>query len=422
MPSKSSFFPLKQKLKSLKLPALSKSPALVKALLIVVGVLVLAAGVLGYQFYLGQLHQQNILQQHVSLNEEKIELETLLAQTNQELEVLKNQDQLRINQDLQTQIAQIESAYQDAVAQYERILQLQETSADTRELEELWAEVLSSLSKFQYDDASATIAELKTEIVALEQKLRQQAAAAAATQTPAVPVSNQAPGSGYSRQQVETSAGTFTVSLVAGDINSTRVIVDTASGGDCGNDCPALAVGEYVARNGGYAGINGSYFCPSTYPTCADKKNSFDFLVMNKDKVYFNSDQNVYSTNPAVIFGGSFIRFVGAASEWGRDTGIDSMLSNYPLLVSGGSIRYTGGGDASLGVKSNRSFVANKGNTVYIGVVHSATVAETAVVLQALGMENGLNLDSGGSTALWSGGYRVGPGRAVPNAIIFVNR
>ncbi len=75
-----------------------------------------------------------------------------------------------------------------------------------------------------------------------------------------------------------------------------------------------------------------------------------------------------------------------------------------------------------------RSFVANRGSIVYIGVVHSATVAEAAHVLAAMGMENALNLDNGGSTALWSGlpaqagGYKVGPGRNLPNAILFVSK
>ena len=143
---------------------------------------------------------------------------------------------------------------------------------------------------------------------------------------------------------------------------------------------------------------------------------------MNKDKVYFNSDNNVYSNNPAVIFGGGYIRFVSAASQWGRDTGIDSMISNYPLLVSGGNVVFGGDDDPKKGSKGNRSFVANKGNTVYIGVVRSATVAESARVMKALGMENALNLDNGGSTALWSGGYKVGPGRNLPNAILFVSK
>ena len=143
---------------------------------------------------------------------------------------------------------------------------------------------------------------------------------------------------------------------------------------------------------------------------------------MNKNKYYFNSGNNVYSTNPAVIFGSGYIRFVSAASQWGRDTGVDGVLSNYPLLVNGGNISFGGDDDPKKGSKGARSFVANKGNTVYIGVVSNATVAESARVMKALGMENALNLDNGGSTALWSGGYKVGPGRDLPNAILFVKR
>lgn len=240
------------------------------------------------------------------------------------------------------------------------------------------------------------------------------------TPTPQPVVNNAPPGAGFSKQSVSTEIGVYTVSLVAGDISSTRVIVDTASPGDCFDNCPALSLGDYVARNGAYAGINGSYFCPVDYASCAGKSNTFDTLLMNKDKVYFNSANNVYSTVPAVIFGQGYVRFVGASSEWGRDTGINSMIANQPLLLAGGNITFGGDGDPKKGSKAGRSFVATKANTVYIGVVHSATVAESAIVLKALGMENALNLDSGGSTALWSGGYKVGPGRAIPNAILFV--
>ena len=237
-----------------------------------------------------------------------------------------------------------------------------------------------------------------------------------------VPANNTPPGSGYSRQSVNSEKGTFTVGIIAADLGSTRVIVDTASSGDCSNDCPTLSLGEYVSRNGAYAGVNGSYFCPADYASCADKKNSFDTLLMNKDKIYFNSDNNVYSTLPAAIFGYGTIRFVGQSLEWGRDTSADSVLANYPMLVQGGNIAYAGSGDGKLTSKGSRSFVGNKGNTVYIGVVFSATVEESAYVMKALGIENALNLDDGGSTALWHGGYKVGPGRGLPNAILFVSR
>ena len=244
-----------------------------------------------------------------------------------------------------------------------------------------------------------------------------------------VSVNNAPPGSGYARQQVQTDAGNFLVSLVAADLGSTRVIVDTASESTCANDCPVLSLADYAARNNAFAGVNGAYFCPATYPQCAGKTNSFDTLLMNKNKVYFNSDNNVYSTVPAVIFGSGWIRFVERSLDWGRDTSIDSMIANRPLLVMGGQIKFTGEGEPKEIGRGSRGFVGNKGNTIYIGVVHSASVAEAAIVLQQLGLENALNLDDGGSTALWSGGlastqggYKVGPGRNLPNAILFVKR
>ena len=240
--------------------------------------------------------------------------------------------------------------------------------------------------------------------------------------SPPVPVNNTPPGSGYSVQSVKSDKGTFRVAIIAADMGSTRVIVDTASSGDCSNDCPVLSLGEYISRNGAYAGVNGSYFCPASYESCAGKTNSFDTLLMNKDKVYFNSDNNVFSTVPAVIFGYGAVRFVGQSLEWGRDTSPDSVIANYPMLVQGGNIAYSGSGDGKLTSKGSRSFVGSSGNTVYIGVVFSSTVEESAYTLHAMGLENALNLDDGGSTALWSGGYKVGPGRGLPNAILFVQR
>ena len=359
--------------------------------------------------------------QGILLASTQAELQTIedqLASTSATIEKLLSEDQRVRNDQLESTISAIQKTYAESTKLYEEILDLRGDKADTQKIEEKLANSISQLAAQNYSSASATLKTVAADIKALQQKL----AEAAVAPTPQAAVSNTAPSSGYSRQKVETDIGGFVVSLIAGDLSSTKVIVDTASGGDCGNDCPVLSLSDYVSRNGGYAGVNGSYFCPATYPSCAGKTNTFDLLVMNKDKVYFNSGNNVYSNNPAVIFGGGYIRFVGAASEWGRDTGIDGMLSNYPLLVSGNQVRFNGDGDPKKGSKGNRSFVANKGNTVYIGVVHGATVAEAAHALQTLGMDNALNLDSGGSTALWSGGYQVGPGRNIPNAIVFVRK
>jgi len=273
------------------------------------------------------------------------------------------------------------------------------------------------LTKEDYSLASTKLTDLQNGISSEEAKI------AATFIIPAsVPENNTPPGSGYNRQSVNTDAGTFLVSIISADLSSTRVIVDTASDSDCSDNCPVLPLATYISRNNAYAGVNGSYFCPASYPSCAGKTNTFDLLVMNYKKTYFNSDNNVYSNNPAVIFGDGYIRFVSAVSQWGRDTSPNGVLSNYPLLVQGGNITFGGDDDPKKGSKGARSFVANKSNTVYIGVVHNATVAESARVMQALGMENALNLDDGGSTALWSGGYKVGPGRDLPNVILFVRK
>lgn len=245
---------------------------------------------------------------------------------------------------------------------------------------------------------------------------------AAPTQPPAT-VNNNPPGSGFSSQRVHTDSGDFTVYLIAADLNSTKVIVDTASDSTCTGNCPVMSLGDYVGRNGAYAGINGAFFCPRDYASCAGKENSFDTLVMNKNKTYFNSDNNVYSTIPLAVFYSGGARFVGESQQWGRDTGVDGVIANYPMLVSGGNVVYTeNSSEPKFGQKGARGFVAVKGSTIYIGDVLGATMGDSAQVMKALGMGDALNLDEGGSTALWFGGYKLGPGRGIPNAVLFVKR
>lgn len=334
-----------------------------------------------------------------------------------QLNDLQQEDQYVKNKQLAFDIGAIESTYTNTVAAYEDLLNLKDVSRDTKKFDAVFADILSLLAKRDYKAAATKLTSLRADISTEQQKI-----AATFTIPANVPSSNAPPGSGYSRQTVNADIGMYLVDLIAADLGSTHVYVDTASGATCTNSCPVMSLGDYVARSGAYAGVNGSYFCPADYPSCAGKVNAFDTLLMNKNKAYFNSDNNVYSTVPAVIFGNGFVRFVGRSLEWGRDTGIDSMIANQPLLLSGGNIAFGGNGDPKMGSKGSRGFVGNRGNTVFIGVVHNVTVAESAHVLKALGMENALNLDSGGSVALWSGGYKVGPGRNIPNAILFVKK
>jgi hypothetical protein len=352
-----------------------------------------------------------------NLTQEKDENYEKLQNIADELDELKNQDQLKRNNALQDEIKNIETTYNQAVSAYENLLDLKDKTKDTKDLDTLFSKALSQLSDKNYSTASATIDELESEI-----KKETDEIASTFKIPESVPENNAPPGGGFSSQKVVTDTGTFLTYIIAGDLSSTKVIVDTASSSDCSNECPTLPLTTYVSRNGAYAGIHGAYACPAEYPSCAGKTNSFDLLIMNKDKHYFNSDNNVYSQNPAVVFGSGWIRFVRHASEWGRDTSVDGVVSNFPLLVFNNELTYSEPGDNKMSIKSSRGFVANKGSGVYVGVVFNATVADSAKVMKALGMENAMNLDGGGTTALWYGGYKAGPGRNLTNAILFLRK
>lgn len=347
----------------------------------------------------------------------KIKLDLTLKKVSSDLKSLKSQDQYVINKELEGKIKSVEITYSKSVTAYEKLLDFKNVSKKTEKFDSAFAGILTLLSKRNYSSAEANLIIFEKEIDAEKQKIL------ASFQIPAnVPESNTPPGSGYSSQVVKSDVGDFMVGIVAADLNSTRVIIDTGSDSDCKNDCPVMSLGEYVSRSGAFAGINGSYFCPADYPSCSDKKNSFDTLVMNKNKKYINSDNNVYSTVPAVIFSGNSARFVGQSLQWGRDTGVDAVLAMQPLLVSGGNISFNGDGEPKRGSKGHRSFVGASASTAYIGIVFNATVAEAAHVIRTMGIQNALNLDSGGSTALWSGGYKAGPGRNLPNVLLFVRK
>ena len=337
------------------------------------------------------------------LKNQVLDMIKTLSETQKELNILKNQDQLKINEQLKIDIKKTHDAYIQIIKPYEKIQDLKAQKQDVKDLEKTYAGILQYLSDLNYSSSSALLTQLNKDIDKKYSALAAAQTATAPSQT--VTASNIPPGSGYSFQAVKTANGTFNVAIIAADLNSTRVIIDTASDSDCSNNCPVLSLGDYVARSGAYAGINGPFFCPAEYPSCAGKTNSFDTLLMNKNKHYFNSDNNKYSTVPLVYFNGNTMGVRGQSLEWGRDTGVDSVVANFPLYISGGNNNFGGSSDPKINSVGTRTFVANKGNFAYIGIVYNASAAQTASVLKALGMENALGLDQGGSTALWFNGY-----------------
>jgi exopolysaccharide biosynthesis protein len=323
--------------------------------------------------------------------------------------------QVKSNQELMEKISQIKKTFISSIDVYQDLLDLKVEKINTAKADEKFAQALKFLSQENYASASALLVTLKADVAKLEP--------ANSVVIPAnVPQVNTPPNSGFQKQVVKTDSGEFLVDIISADLKTTKVIVDTASDKDCHNDCPVMALAEYANRSGAFAAINGPYFCPATYPACADKKNTFDTLLMNRQKTYFNSDNNVYSNVPAAIFSSSS-RFIAKSSEWGRDTSIDSVIAGQPLLVFNGQPMFAGDNDPKKSSKGNRAFIGATDSTVYIGVLHGVSVADAAQVLSKMGIKNAINLDSGGSLALWQNGkYLAGPGRNTPFGILLVKR
>lgn len=239
-----------------------------------------------------------------------------------------------------------------------------------------------------------------------------------------------APSISYERKTVATLRGNFsvdllTVNLANGDI---RAVTDTGNNSDCINDCVVKSLLSYVTSNSGVAGINGSYFCPASYAECAGKTNSFYWKVYNsRVRQMINANNGIKEDKPFLAFNeNNQARFFAQYKDLALSGFVPSAgISNEPLLVQSGQLVVTDNilDEKERTVKSNRGAVGLSGQTVYAAVVRSATVMDSAAVMQALGVENAVNLDGGGSSALvYEGVYKAGPGRDIPNAIIFVRK
>jgi hypothetical protein len=375
--------------------------------------------VLVISFYGIYQKQQALLRQNSGLNQQIASDSSTIANIQAEIDRLNNEDLRQTNNQVNQEISDLKTSFKSTVSAYEAMLNLEDSGSKITSEQTKFSSILSFLAKDDLPSAQKTLADLTTEINTEKTRLTSITTPVIPANIPAV---NNPPASGYQRQKVTVGSDSFLVDIISADLSTTKVIVDTASDGTCTNNCPVLPLASYVSRSGAYAGVNGSYFCPDTYPSCAGKTNSFDTLLMNKNKVYFNSDNNVYSSVLVAIFSGNSARFIGASSGWGRDTSVDAVIANRPLLILDGNNMFGNGGEAKEVIRSNRGFLGASGSTAYIGVVHNATVVESAKVLQSMGIKNALNLDSGGSTALWSGGYRVGPGRNLPNVVLFVKK
>lgn len=226
------------------------------------------------------------------------------------------------------------------------------------------------------------------------------------------------PGTGFSRVTVGTSRGNFTASIVTLD-GGAKMVTDSASDGNCDNDCPTKSLADFVSQNGGFAGINGTYFCPDTYPECAGKKNSFDFPVYNSRlNKWINEDKLFWNDRSVIYQDGTGMHMLRNANSFNGS--LTAGIVNYPGLLDGGNIIVSNDGQqAKVGSKGTKGGIGFGSGKIFLVIANNVDVVDFAEVFKAIGATHAINLDGGGSSALFHGGYKVGPGRALPNAIIF---
>ena len=167
--------------------------------------------------------------------------------------------------------------------------------------------------------------------------------------------------------------------------------------------------------------MNGSYFCPPDYSTCSGKVNSFDFALYDSNEGNWeHKDALSWFKTGLMTFNGHEPSFYKKSSDYGGG-GVTSGISNYPSLVKDGEIVVKDDELTSYqkDVKGPRGVIGVGGENLYLVIVNGATVKDAAYVVRALGAKHALNLDGGGSSAMYiNDKYIVGPGRSLPNAIV----
>lgn len=218
---------------------------------------------------------------------------------------------------------------------------------------------------------------------------------------------------------VVSGGGNYTVATYP--IGGVTVVTDSASDDDCSNNCSAKPLAQYVSENGGRGGINGTYFCPPDYGWCSNKVNTYDFPIWNNRKrKWMQADKLFWGGRGMMVFRGGSPQFFVDAGSSGAPGGITGGIVNYPSLLAGGNdVLNEGALSDNLKVtKGTRSAIGFGSGKIFLVVARNANMRDLVNIFKSLGATDALNLDGGGSSALYDGGYKAGPGRALPNALV----
>lgn len=370
---------------------------------------------------------QNTNLKNQNLNNQIQQLESQLTHQNLgNVEIIKELTSLQ-NSASHEAFRTVEETIDTYLFTKQKIEDYQSHGVDTEESEVKLSQALDKLLNKEYQESRDILNQTDASLEKLlEERLltvEQEKAAQQAQISASLPSSFS--GLGYGRLSVATSRGNFLIDLLKIDLNGVRVITDSANENDCSDNCPVKSLAQYVSDNSGFAGINGTYFCPADYASCAGKLNSFDFGLFNtRHSRWINGTTLFWDNRTMLAFdGGSNPYFFKDANGFGGVSDLKAAIVNYPALVNNGQ-NVLGGGDSLNDylkvTKSTRSAIGIKGKTAYLVVARGASVPDLAEIFISLGVDSAMNLDGGGSSALYyNGRYLAGPGRNLPNAVIF---
>ncbi len=251
----------------------------------------------------------------------------------------------------------------------------------------------------------------------------------------------------YENKKITANNQTYTVDIIEIDLSNPDLEIITTvatpfpteeKNGKYG----AAPLADFVIKNQGFAGMNGTYFC--SYSSC-DGVNYYFYPVYDKtlDKMVNVHQLKYWTTGPIMAWdeNNKFYYFKDSRDfpvpNWYKNNGgktvseafqsaygvkLQAAIGDNPRLIEN-YMNYLI--DWSLDEKQRsgkllRNAIAYKDNKVYLVAVRNATVPDLASIMLEMKMEYALNMDGGYSEALYyNDEYMLGPGRNIPNAIVF---
>jgi hypothetical protein len=239
--------------------------------------------------------------------------------------------------------------------------------------------------------------------------------------------------SNYEHRKLQLNGLNYSLDIVEIDLKNPNLNILTLTA----DKFQAKSLADYVFSNDGLAGLTGTYFC--TAPSCGGLNYYFFPVYDSLKEEFINEDQLKYwTTGPLVAFdmNNRFYYFkdsrdfksqVDFESSYGVK--LQAAIGNKPrILEQGMNVLIDWEVDTGqMDSRHRRNALAYREDEnnlgqgkIYLISLAPVSLNELVLVLQYLGLDYALNIDGGHSSALiYNDEYMLGPGRNIPNAIVF---